>query len=113
MEWTHLYNSGSVLRLSKDHELAKKESVSFQEACSCPGGIQEGFYINERVRQRMKENGVEPDIWMETSQLHTHQKSDVIPGWLRGISSRDAVRMDDQICAIPTGRIPNAGRDRF
>lgn len=43
--------------------------MSFQEACSCPLVVfKEGFYINERVRQRMKENGVVPDIWMETSQ---------------------------------------------
>lgn len=72
VEWTHLYNSEFCFCVSKDHELAKKESVSFREACSCPLVVfQEGFYINERVQQLMKENRVVPDIWMETGQLHT------------------------------------------
>lgn len=35
VEWTHLYNSEFCFCVSKDHELAKKESVSFREACSC------------------------------------------------------------------------------
>lgn len=101
VEWTHLYNSEFCFCVSKDHELAKKESVSFQEACSCPLVVfKEGFYINERVRQRMKENGVVPDIWMETSQLHTI-KNLVIRDGCGAFLLRDAVRMDDQICAIP------------
>lgn len=48
----------------------------------------------------MKENGVVPDIWMETSQLHTI-KNLVIRDGCGAFLLRDAVRMDDQICAIP------------
>ena len=100
VEWTHLYNSEFCFCVSKDHELAKKESVSFREACSCPLVVfQEGFYINERVQQLMKENRVVPDIWMETGQLHTI-KNLVIRDGCGAFLLRDAVRMDDQICAL-------------
>ena len=69
VEWTHLYNSEFCFCVSKDHELAKKESVSFQEACSCPLVVfKEGFYINGN------------------QSAAYHQKSGD-PGWLRGISA--------------------------
>ena len=47
----------------------------------------------------MKENRVVPDIWMETGQLHTI-KNLVIRDGCGAFLLRDAVRMDDQICAL-------------
>ncbi len=53
---------------------------------------------------------VVPDIWMETGQLHTI-KNLVIRDGCGAFLLRDAVRMDDQICATPAGK-SHAGRDR-
>ncbi|MGN0372968.1 MAG: LysR family transcriptional regulator [Enterocloster sp.] len=101
LEWTHLYDSEFCFCVAADHPLASRTSISFVEACRNPlVTFKEGFYINQRVNQRMEECGVTPDICMETEQLHTI-KNLVIHGSCGAFLLKDAVCMDSSIRSIP------------
>ena len=102
VDWTHLYDSQFCFCVAKDHPLASRTSISFAESCgSIPlVSFKEGFYVNERVKQKINECGVTPDIYMETEQLHTI-KNLVIHGGCGAFLLQDAVRMEPDICAIP------------
>ena len=62
--------------------------------------FKEGFYVNDRVRERIHECGVAPEIRMETGQLHTI-KSMVLHGGCGAFLLQEAVRLDESIRAIP------------
>ncbi len=101
VEWTHLYNSQFCFCVGEGHPLAKRESITFSEACRFPVVVfKEGFYVNDRVRERIHECGVAPEIRMETGQLHTI-KSMVLHGGCGAFLLQEAVRLDESIRAIP------------
>lgn len=101
VSWTPLYDSQFCFCVSSAHPLAGRKSISFEEACGYPlVAFKEGFYVNERIRQRMEECGVEPEVRLRTEQLHT-VKNLVVHGGCGAFLLKDAVRTDANIRAIP------------
>ena len=62
--------------------------------------FKEGFYVNERIRQRMEECGVKPELRMRTEQLHT-VKNLVVHGGCGAFLLKEAVLSDPLIRPIP------------
>lgn len=102
MEWTHLYDTQFCFCVSRHHTLAGRSCITFAEACAETPlvAFREGFYVNERLKQKIAECGVTPNIVMETEQLHTI-KSMVIQSGCGAFLLEDAVRTDSEIRAIP------------
>lgn len=101
VEWSHLYDSEFCFCVAADHPLAKRQAISFAEACRMPLVVfKDGFYVNERVRQRAEECGITPEVCMKTDQLHTI-KNLVIHGGCGAFLLKDAVQTDSTIRGIP------------
>ncbi len=102
VEWTHLYDTQFCFCVSRHHPLACQSDITFTEACAETPIVtfREGFYVNERLKQKIEECGITPNIVMETEQLHTI-KNMVIHSGCGAFLLEDAVRMDEEIKAIP------------
>jgi DNA-binding transcriptional LysR family regulator len=100
VEWSHLYDSEFCFCVAADHPLASRSSISFQETCQMPLVVfTQGFYVNQRVNQKMEELGLTPNVCMETNQLHTI-KNLVLHSGFGAFLLKDSIRMDDSICGI-------------
>ncbi|MBS6954358.1 MAG: LysR family transcriptional regulator [Enterocloster asparagiformis] len=101
VNWTPLYESQFCFCVAAGHPLAGRESITFEEACGQPlVAFKEGFYVNERIRQRMEECGVKPELRMRTEQLHT-VKNLVVHGGCGAFLLKEAVLSDPLIRPIP------------
>ncbi|MCD7906536.1 MAG: LysR family transcriptional regulator substrate-binding protein, partial [Clostridium sp.] len=101
VNWTPLYESQFCFCVAAGHPLAGRESITFEEACGQPlVAFKEGFYVNERISQRMEECGVKPELRMRTEQLHT-VKNLVVHGGCGAFLLKEAVLSDPLIRPIP------------
>ena len=70
----HMIEVANVCCVSKEHKLAKKESVNIQDLKNEPLVLfKNSFFQTKRILERFKQNGCTPNILLDTAQVSTVQ----------------------------------------